>query len=162
MDSNKKTLVLTRQELFPECKHKEIIDIKLSDFSKVYVTDKIIINAFKIIFYDYINNQIKILKNTNFDLFSGEKLSDEFIFDIYIPELKEENHCVDCCCAKSWEALGVTTYTGKSIPEHIEELVKENKNLKEKIRKIEKNRRQKNKKNIISHQKECQKRLKYD
>lgn len=31
-------------------------------------------------------------------------------------------HCHDCCCARSWKALGVTEYTGKSIPEHIEEL----------------------------------------
>jgi hypothetical protein len=34
----------------------------------------------------------------------------------------EENHCIDCCCAKSWEALGVTAYDGRSIPEHIFEL----------------------------------------
>ena len=33
-----------------------------------------------------------------------------------------ENHCVDCCCARSWKALGIVSYTGKSIPEHIEEL----------------------------------------
>lgn len=32
------------------------------------------------------------------------------------------NHCKDCCCAKSWEALGIKEYTGKSIPEHISEL----------------------------------------
>ena len=31
-------------------------------------------------------------------------------------------HCIDCCCAQSWEALGITEYTGKSIPEHIVEL----------------------------------------
>ena len=34
------------------------------------------------------------------------------------------NHCVDCCCAQSWKALGITEYTGKSIPEHIKELRK--------------------------------------
>lgn len=34
----------------------------------------------------------------------------------------EKGHCKDCCCAKSWVALGITEYTGKSIPEHIEEL----------------------------------------
>lgn len=28
-------------------------------------------------------------------------------------------HCKDCCCARSWDALGISTYTGKSIPEHI-------------------------------------------
>jgi Protein of unknown function (DUF2384) len=33
-----------------------------------------------------------------------------------------ENHCVDCCCARSWKALGISEYTGKSIPEHIREL----------------------------------------
>ena len=31
-------------------------------------------------------------------------------------------HCKDCCCAQSWAALGITKYTGKSIPEHILEL----------------------------------------
>jgi hypothetical protein len=31
-------------------------------------------------------------------------------------------HCRDCCCARSWKALGITSYTGKSIPEHIEQL----------------------------------------
>lgn len=31
----------------------------------------------------------------------------------------EHNHCVDCCCARSWAALGFTNYTGMSIPEHI-------------------------------------------
>jgi hypothetical protein len=35
---------------------------------------------------------------------------------------REENHCKDCCCARSWQALGINQYTGKSIPEHIEEL----------------------------------------
>lgn len=32
------------------------------------------------------------------------------------------HHCTDCCCARSWKALGVHAYTGKSIPEHIETL----------------------------------------
>jgi len=31
-------------------------------------------------------------------------------------------HCQDCCCARAWKALGIDSYTGKSIPEHIEEL----------------------------------------
>jgi hypothetical protein len=35
------------------------------------------------------------------------------------------NHCIDCCCQKSWEALGKKDYTGKSIPEEIEKLVLE-------------------------------------
>lgn len=35
----------------------------------------------------------------------------------------EQNHCRDCCCARSWKALGITEYTGHSIPEHIERLV---------------------------------------
>ena len=34
----------------------------------------------------------------------------------------EAHHCVDCCCARSWKALGITEYTGKSIPEEIESL----------------------------------------
>lgn len=36
--------------------------------------------------------------------------------------MKEEHHCHDCCCARSWEALGVTSYTGVSIVESIEAL----------------------------------------
>ena len=44
---------------------------------------------------------------------------------------EEDNHCKDCCCARSWEALGITEYTGKSIPEHISELQAENERLKE-------------------------------
>lgn len=31
----------------------------------------------------------------------------------------ESEHCKDCCCARSWRALGIDDYTGKSIPEHI-------------------------------------------
>lgn len=31
-------------------------------------------------------------------------------------------HCNDCCCARSWKALGITEYTGLSIPEHIQQL----------------------------------------
>lgn len=31
-------------------------------------------------------------------------------------------HCVDCCCARSWKALGITEYTGQGIPEHIIQL----------------------------------------
>jgi len=33
-----------------------------------------------------------------------------------------EEHCRDCCCARSWNALGITKYTGQSIPEHIQAL----------------------------------------
>jgi hypothetical protein len=33
-----------------------------------------------------------------------------------------DNHCKDCCCARSWAALGITEYDGKSIPEHISAL----------------------------------------
>jgi hypothetical protein len=29
------------------------------------------------------------------------------------------NHCRDCCCAQSWQALGVSEYDGKPISEHI-------------------------------------------
>ena len=36
--------------------------------------------------------------------------------------MSEENHCKDCCCARSWKALGIYEYTGKSIVEHIEDL----------------------------------------
>jgi hypothetical protein len=34
---------------------------------------------------------------------------------------EETNHCRDCCCARSWKALGITAYTGRAIPEHIED-----------------------------------------
>lgn len=34
----------------------------------------------------------------------------------------KKGHCKDCCCAQSWKALGITQYTGKSIPEHITDL----------------------------------------
>ena len=43
----------------------------------------------------------------------------------------DERHCEDCCCARSWKALGITEYTGKSIPEHITELQSENERLRE-------------------------------
>lgn len=33
---------------------------------------------------------------------------------------RTSDHCVDCCCARSWKALGIDKYTGKSIPEHVE------------------------------------------
>jgi len=35
-------------------------------------------------------------------------------------------HCQDCCCARSWKALGINEYTGLSIPEHIERLREDN------------------------------------
>lgn len=36
--------------------------------------------------------------------------------------IEKVEHCKDCCCARSWKALGISDYTGKSIPEHIAEL----------------------------------------
>lgn len=36
-----------------------------------------------------------------------------------------DGHCKDCCCAQAWEALGVTEYTGESIPEYIKKTVAE-------------------------------------
>lgn len=39
-------------------------------------------------------------------------------------QLVSINHCTDCCCARSWKALGITRYTGLSIPEHIEKMRK--------------------------------------
>lgn len=39
---------------------------------------------------------------------------------------EKDNHCKDCCCHASWVALGIVQHTGKSIPEHIEQLRKEN------------------------------------
>ncbi len=46
----------------------------------------------------------------------------------------DENHCVDCCCAQSWKALGITQYTGKSIPEHIAALAASHEKLVEALR----------------------------
>jgi hypothetical protein len=40
--------------------------------------------------------------------------------------IRENEHCKDCCCARSWAALGITEHTGKSIPEHIASLRAEN------------------------------------
>ncbi len=40
------------------------------------------------------------------------------------PLASNPNHCADCCCARSWKALGFTAYTGLSIPEHIEQMRK--------------------------------------
>lgn len=37
-------------------------------------------------------------------------------------ERLKEGHCKDCCCARSWEALGNPPYSGVSIPEHIAQL----------------------------------------
>lgn len=46
----------------------------------------------------------------------------------------EVDHCKDCCCAQSWKALGITSYTGKSIPEHIRELAEQRKELLEALK----------------------------
>ena len=45
--------------------------------------------------------------------------------------LAATGHCKDCCCARSWNALGVSEYTGKSIPEHITALIEERDRLQE-------------------------------
>jgi hypothetical protein len=45
--------------------------------------------------------------------------------DAEIAELRDKlnsEHCKDCCCARSWEALGNPPYSGVSIPQHIEQL----------------------------------------
>ena len=39
-------------------------------------------------------------------------------------ERLKRGHCRDCCCARSWEALGISEYTGNSIPEEIHHLIK--------------------------------------
>jgi len=48
--------------------------------------------------------------------------------------LAEPNHCADCCCARSWAALSVTAYDGRSIPEHIAVLLADNARLREAVR----------------------------
>jgi hypothetical protein len=50
--------------------------------------------------------------------------------------MSKTEHCYDCCCARSWKALGIDEYTGKSIPEHIEQLHTENRQLKMKIQSL--------------------------
>ena len=49
----------------------------------------------------------------------------------------DDEHCVDCCCARSWNALGITSFTGKSIPEHIIELKTELAEADKKVAKLE-------------------------
>ena len=46
---------------------------------------------------------------------------------------RDKEHCRNCCCARSWAALGITEYTGKSIPEHIELLRSELAALRQRI-----------------------------
>ena len=47
-------------------------------------------------------------------------------------------HCKDCCCARSWKALGVTTYTGMTIVEHIKQLVQQHDTLRTQARALAK------------------------
>lgn len=37
----------------------------------------------------------------------------------------KDGHCKDCCCARIWKALGVESYTGLSIWEHVEKMREE-------------------------------------
>ncbi len=48
-----------------------------------------------------------------------------------VPNRTPDEHCKDCCCARSWAALGITEYTGHSIPEHIRMLREEVERLRE-------------------------------
>jgi len=43
----------------------------------------------------------------------------------------KNGHCKDCCCARSWEALGIHELTNMSIPEHIAALRLEVKRLED-------------------------------
>lgn len=43
------------------------------------------------------------------------------------------NHCGDCCCAKAWEALEISDYTGLSIPEEIKRLMTALRKVKENV-----------------------------
>ncbi len=45
-------------------------------------------------------------------------------------------HCRDCCCARSWKALGISEYTGNSIPEHISGLRTKASRLQEALKRI--------------------------
>jgi hypothetical protein len=78
-------------------------------------------------------NRIAELEN---EIKEWENSRDGFLFssqekNFKIMELEKEverlegRHCADCCCDKSWKALGITEYTGKSIPEHIAELMQQ-------------------------------------
>jgi hypothetical protein len=33
--------------------------------------------------------------------------------------LRDLSHCNDCCCARTWEALGVSVTDGRDIAEHV-------------------------------------------
>lgn len=47
---------------------------------------------------------------------------------------ERKNHCLDCCCARAWRALGITKYTRKSIAEHISEHVAVGEKMAESLR----------------------------
>ena len=53
------------------------------------------------------------------ELVDQANLAEEYLAEI---ERLRAGHCADCCCARSWEALGISEYTGKSIPEEITHL----------------------------------------
>jgi hypothetical protein len=54
----------------------------------------------------------------------ADQISDDDVKYVRADEIERPRsvHCKDCCCARSWEALGITEYTGRSIPEEIERL----------------------------------------
>jgi hypothetical protein len=56
-----------------------------------------------------------------------------YAIDFAALQQEKANHCKDCCCARSWEALGVQSYTGQSIPEHITTLRAELQQAREEI-----------------------------
>lgn len=69
------------------------------------------------------------------DAAGGQTCNVERVMQVIRPYLRTtDQHCKDCCCTRSWKALGITEYTGKSIAEHIEELRK----LKPEIVELEK------------------------
>jgi len=62
-------------------------------------------------------------------------------------ELAATLHCRDCCCAQSWKALGVTQYTGKSIPDYITGLIQLTAELREENQRLAIEQQQTNEQN---------------
>ena len=63
-----------------------------------------------------------ILNGTELRDAYNELLAHDAAHRARIAELEGMTHCRDCCCARAWEALGVRTYSGLSIVEHITRL----------------------------------------
>lgn len=87
---------------------REVVASELGHFA--YLTEEEILDDFCLYFYD--SEETREVEVTQATIGSSE-------------------HCKDCCCAHSWTALGVSEYTGRSIPEHIAALRADNQRLQQ-------------------------------